>query len=174
MSADWIAAGVAVAYLAGEVFLTLAARARWAHVGVGIRDDESGAFTLGAVPVDFSPMQEIAHATESHLVLALVALGPHSTVTHARLLHKRMRENELLIRVDYDRFAALLLVASRLDAVRATVRLTEGWDDDSMTRHRIGFASSPEDGFEFFDLLDRSSERLAPLQRVRDVAQLHA
>jgi hypothetical protein len=170
VSGGWIFVAAAAAYLIVELVALLIARVRWKQVGVGTSDQATGALTLGGQGIVFPPLLEIANESDIHVVLALIELGPGATTGAGRELVRRSRLHEPLVRIDADRYAALLLAERRGDAVQAVARLTDDLPGCDQQEVRIGFASAPDDGADFHDLLYHATARRAPRERVAAVA----
>lgn len=147
-------------------------RRQWAVAGMGMEERATGLASLAAIPVLFPTELETARVTGTQLAVVAMRRFTEHPEEFGRRLAGATRAHETGWRIDYDLFAATLVVESRDEAVLAAVRLGRAaCGADSPTRDlRIGIALCPEDATELLDAVDVATRRMRGFGLVDAVA----
>lgn len=136
-------------------------RRQWAVAGMGMEERATGLASLAAVPVLFPTELGTASATDTMLAVVAMRRFTEHPEEFGRRLAAATRAHETGWRIDYDMFAATLVVESRDEAVLAAARLGHAACGEESTKDlRIGIALCPEDGDELLDAVDVATRRM--------------
>lgn len=136
-------------------------RRQWAVAGMGLEERATGLASLAAIPVLFPIELATARATGTQLAVVLLRRFSEHPEEFGRRLASATRAHETGWRIDYDLFAATLVVDDRDAAVLAAARLGHAACGGESTRDlRIGIALCPADADDLLDAVDVASRRM--------------
>ena len=136
-------------------------RRHWVRAGLGMEERATGLASLAAIPVIFPTELHTAEATDTQLAVVVMRRFSEHPEAFGRRLADATRAHEPGWRIDYDLFAATLVVDDRDAAVRAAARLGRAaCGEESTMDLRIGIAMCPDDATDLLDAVDVATRRM--------------
>lgn len=136
-------------------------RRTWVRAGLGMEERATGLASLAAIPVVFPTELQTAEASGTQLAVVVMRRFTEHPEAFGRRLADATRAHETGWRIDYDLFAATLVVDDRDAAVLAAARLGHAACGDETTMDlRIGIAMCPDDGDDLLDAVDVATRRM--------------
>jgi hypothetical protein len=136
-------------------------RRNWVRAGLGMEERATGLASLAAIPVVFPTELQTAEATGTQLAVVVMRRFSEHPEAFGRRLAEVTRAHETGWRIDYDLFAATLVVDDRNAAVLAAARLGRAACGDESSRDlRVGIAMCPDDAIDLLDAVDVAARRM--------------
>lgn len=155
----------------GAQVITHRVRRHWARAGMGITEVATGLASLTAIPVIFPHELETARSSNAQLAVVVMRRFTEHPEWFGKRLAESTRAHETGWRIDYDSFAATLVIENRNEAVLAASRLARAaCGEESIDDLRIGIAICPEDAVDMLDAIDVANRRMRGFSHLESVA----